>query len=85
MSVKDDCNSIELVKHAENLLRESYNLLKEIKGYIINPNKSREIDILKDTIDKLKLRNDNLYMENVLLKSKVRELIMMIDCNQNKI
>lgn len=68
--------SISLIREAESLIRESHGLLNEIKNCIDEKDRKAEVEALKEVIFNLKLRNECLYMENVLLKSKVRELSM---------
>ncbi|MGI6701132.1 MAG: hypothetical protein ACOX3U_01515 [Christensenellales bacterium] len=68
--------SIALIKEAESLIRESKNLLNDIKYCIDEKNNREEVDALKEIIGNLKVKNDLLYMENVLLKSKIRELTL---------
>lgn len=75
--------SINLIKEAENLIKESQNLLNDIKNRLDDQDKTIEIENLKKIIKILKMRNDNLFMENVLLKSKVKELSILkpLPCN----
>ena len=71
-------HSIDLIKEAEGLIRESQNLLMEIKTYV-SKEPERDTEALMNAVYELRLRNDGLYMENVLLKSKIQELTMLIE------
>lgn len=79
--------SINLIKEAESLIIESHNLLNDIKNNIDNKDRNIELEALRSTIFNLKIRNDCLYMENVLLKSKIKELSMkfQINCEQSSL
>lgn len=71
--------SISLIREAESLIKESNTLLNEIKNCIDDKNGKAEMEALREAVSNLRMRNDCLYMENVLLKSKIRELSMMIN------
>jgi hypothetical protein len=81
---KDVTESISLIREAENLVKESSSLLSEIKKCADDKNGKAETEALKEIVNNLKSRNDSLYMENVLLKSKVRELSQMIELKIEK-
>ena len=66
--------SLSLIKEAESLISESRELLKEIKFNIDERQSKQETEALREAILQLRVRNDSLYMENVLLRSKIREL-----------
>lgn len=86
---KDYLKSRGLIKEAEDLIRESKDLMVDIKNYVNSKDKTKEIEALKEIIHRLKDNNDNLYLENVLLKSKIRELTVntnvTIDLNKKSI
>jgi hypothetical protein len=66
--------SLSLIKEAETLISESRELLKEIKYNIDDSDSRAETEALREAVLQLRLRNDSLYMENILLRSKIREL-----------
>lgn len=80
MSTKNDYElSMSLIKEAENLIKESQILLNDLSIIKGNRDYDNEIRALREKLLRIERQNNCLYIENIYLKSKIREMSMIIE------